>query len=295
MKSTGAIEIIAIDENSAVGDVGAVVESDPVIMPVISPVSPAPAKPAKEADSKAEAKRNSGTIKEQPRIPIPARPDPDGLSIHQTAQTVRPPDFRVSGHPAQARRYGRRYRCRAPAQLSRRLDAGSRHARHPRIRHGQTLRFRSRRPHRRRSRANPRRLRLHQRLPRREVLSRRQALHHRRRHQRNPAPRHRPPATQNLMSRNSINARCLRWGMLQPDLRRGRIEQKCAPKPPPIRPRKPLQTNGGTDELASRPEGRPCLRDMPARGLTRLTWISGAFCRKSAVSPVCPRSPEPEG
>ena len=27
------------------------------------------------------------------------------------------------------------------------------------------------------------------------------------------------------------------------------------------------------------------------RGLTRLPWISGAFCRKSAGSPVCPRSP----
>src|ERR1035441_4280517 len=41
------------------------------------------------------------------------------------------------------------------------------------------------------------------------------------------------------------------WGMLQRDLRRGRIEQKCAPKPPPVRPHKPLQTNGGTDELAN--------------------------------------------
>src|ERR1035441_9594678 len=41
-------------------------------------------------------------------------------------------------------------------------------------------------------------------------------------------------------------------GTDEPDLRRGRIEQKCAPKPPPIRPRKPLQTNGGTDELAIR-------------------------------------------
>jgi hypothetical protein len=29
------------------------------------------------------------------------------------------------------------------------------------------------------------------------------------------------------------------------------------------------------------------------RGLTRLPWISGAFCRKSAGSPVCPPSPEP--
>src|ERR1035438_2165244 len=34
--------------------------------------------------------------------------------------------------------------------------------------------------------------------------------------------------------------------------RRGRIEQKCAPKPAQIRPRKPLETNGGTDELAWR-------------------------------------------
>ena len=32
---------------------------------------------------------------------------------------------------------------------------------------------------------------------------------------------------------------------------------------------------------------------MKSRGLTRLPWISGAFCRKSAGSPVCPRSPEP--
>src|ERR1039458_2498848 len=27
------------------------------------------------------------------------------------------------------------------------------------------------------------------------------------------------------------------------------------------------------------------------RGLTRLPWISGAFCRKFAGSPVCPRIP----
>ena len=29
------------------------------------------------------------------------------------------------------------------------------------------------------------------------------------------------------------------------------------------------------------------------RGLTRLPWISGAFCRKFAGSPVCPRVSEP--
>ena len=40
---------------------------------------------------------------------------------------------------------------------------------------------------RQRMRADSRRLRLHQRLSRREVLSRREAVHHRRRHQRDPA------------------------------------------------------------------------------------------------------------
>src|ERR1035441_5555464 len=32
---------------------------------------------------------------------------------------------------------------------------------------------------------------------------------------------------------------------------------------------------------------------LPLRGLTRLPWISGAFCRKFAGSPVCPRFPGP--
>jgi len=51
MKSTGMIEVVAIDENSAVGYVTVVIEHDPV-MPIVSPVSPSPAKPAKEANSK---------------------------------------------------------------------------------------------------------------------------------------------------------------------------------------------------------------------------------------------------
>src|ERR1035438_3162074 len=40
---------------------------------------------------------------------------------------------------------------------------------------------------------------------------------------------------------------------------------------------------------------RDCaLRGLRLRGLTRLPWISGAFCRKFAGSPVCPRIPEPD-
>ena len=38
--------------------------------------------------------------------------------------------------------------------------------------------------------------------------------------------------------------------MLQPGRRPGRFERKCAPKNRGNRPRKPLETNGGTDELA---------------------------------------------
>jgi len=32
---------------------------------------------------------------------------------------------------------------------------------------------------------------------------------------------------------------------------------------------------------------------LPCRGLTSLTWISGALCRNFAVRPVCPLAPRP--
>src|SRR5580692_12460554 len=83
MKSTGAIEVVAIDENPAMRYVGVVVVNDAVVMPIVAPVVPAPAKPAKEADSKAEAECNSRTCKEQSWVRIPARPHPDWFSIDQ--------------------------------------------------------------------------------------------------------------------------------------------------------------------------------------------------------------------
>ena len=64
-------------------------------------------------------------------------------------------------------------------------DAGNED--HPGIFHGKALRQRSRCAMRQRRRTDSRRLRLHQRLPGGEVLSRREALHHRRRHQRDSA------------------------------------------------------------------------------------------------------------
>src|SRR5437899_13038323 len=88
LESSAMIEVRMIDgvvigEDSAVGYVAVAAETDIVVMPIISPVVPAPSKTAKEADSKAQAKRNSRSGKVQPRIPIPTWPHPDRLSIHQ--------------------------------------------------------------------------------------------------------------------------------------------------------------------------------------------------------------------
>src|SRR5260370_25881790 len=75
-KSTGAIKVVAIDEHPAVGDVRVVVVNDIVVMPVGSPVVPSPAKPAIEADAKAQPKRSSRPGKKQSRIRLPARRHP---------------------------------------------------------------------------------------------------------------------------------------------------------------------------------------------------------------------------
>ena len=94
---TGVIKGVAIGEDSAVGNVAVVVEGDAVVMPVISPVVPAPAKAAEEANTKAETKRNSRSGKVQPWIPIPARPNSEGLSIHEPGIVFRHVnDLRIS-------------------------------------------------------------------------------------------------------------------------------------------------------------------------------------------------------
>src|SRR5437899_10549054 len=80
---TRAIKVVAIDEDSAVGDVAVMIEKDTVVIPIRFPVVPTPAKTAKEADAKAETKRKTRTCKVQSRITIPAWPDPDRLSIHE--------------------------------------------------------------------------------------------------------------------------------------------------------------------------------------------------------------------
>ena len=64
VKSAGVTELVAICEHSAVGLVVVMVETNVVVMPIVSPMVPSPAEPAKEADSQAEAKRNPRAGKE---------------------------------------------------------------------------------------------------------------------------------------------------------------------------------------------------------------------------------------
>src|SRR5882724_8723817 len=95
---TPALKSSAMIEVPAGVVVGVVVVDDIVMMPIISPVVPAPAKTAEEADSKAETKRNTRSGKVQSGIPIPAGPDPDGLSIREPGIIFRNVnDLRVRG------------------------------------------------------------------------------------------------------------------------------------------------------------------------------------------------------
>ena len=68
------MEVVALDECSAVRDVGVVIIDHRVAMPVESPVVPSPAVTAKEAELEAQAKANSRSCEVQSRIRIPAGP-----------------------------------------------------------------------------------------------------------------------------------------------------------------------------------------------------------------------------
>src|SRR5260370_38000750 len=90
MKIAGMIEvasipkIIAIDDGPAIRNVGVVVVyHSPCVVPIVSPVVPAPAEAAKVADSKAKPKTYSWAIQEKSRIRIPTGEDRHGRPINQ--------------------------------------------------------------------------------------------------------------------------------------------------------------------------------------------------------------------
>src|SRR5229473_7642347 len=77
------VEIVAIDDRSAVGDIGVVVVDHPVAMPVPSPVIPAPPKSSEETDSKSSAEVESRTVKEDSGLRIPTLVRDNGIAVHE--------------------------------------------------------------------------------------------------------------------------------------------------------------------------------------------------------------------
>ncbi len=83
MVEVPVVEVVAIDDCSAVGDVGVVVVDHAMAMPVASPVMPTPPKSSEEADPEADSKSNPRSGQEDPRHGIPAWICDDRLTVDE--------------------------------------------------------------------------------------------------------------------------------------------------------------------------------------------------------------------
>jgi len=83
MVKVAVVEVVAIDDSSAVRNVGVVVVDHPMTMPIASPVMPAPAKSTKEADAEADSKSNTRSRQKDPRHGIPAWICDDRLTVDE--------------------------------------------------------------------------------------------------------------------------------------------------------------------------------------------------------------------
>jgi hypothetical protein len=81
--AAAAIKVVAIDNGSAAGDVGVVVVSYAMAMPVASPVMPAPTISAEETDAEPDSKPNPHSGQENPRHGIPAWIGDNWVAIYQ--------------------------------------------------------------------------------------------------------------------------------------------------------------------------------------------------------------------
>ena len=77
------VEVVAINDRSAMGDIGVVVVDHPVAMPVPSPVIPAPPKSSEESNSKSSAEVESRTAVKDSGLRIPTWVGDDGIAVHQ--------------------------------------------------------------------------------------------------------------------------------------------------------------------------------------------------------------------
>src|SRR5467141_3993814 len=81
--AAAAVKVVAIDDGSAVGNVGVVIVDHSVAMPVASPVMPAPTIPSEEADAEPDSKSDTRSGQEDPWHRIPAWIGHDRLAIHE--------------------------------------------------------------------------------------------------------------------------------------------------------------------------------------------------------------------
>jgi hypothetical protein len=77
------VEVVAIDDRPAVGDIGAVVIDHPMAVPVAIPVMPAPTIPSEETDAEPDSKSDSRSGQEDSRHRVPAWIRDDWLAIHE--------------------------------------------------------------------------------------------------------------------------------------------------------------------------------------------------------------------
>src|SRR5882672_3903463 len=78
-----AVEVVVIHDRAAVGDISAVIEHRVMAVPVVSPVIPAPAKPAEEADSKSSTEVESWAAKKDSGHRIPTWVRHNRIPIHE--------------------------------------------------------------------------------------------------------------------------------------------------------------------------------------------------------------------
>ncbi len=90
MIEVAVVEVVAIDDRSAVRDVGVVVVDRCSAVPVVSPVMPAPSISSEKAEPEADSKSNPRSGQEYPRHRIPTRIRDDRLTVHEPGVIGRP-------------------------------------------------------------------------------------------------------------------------------------------------------------------------------------------------------------
>ena len=83
MVEVAVVKVVAVDDRSAVGDVGVVVVDHTVAMPVASPVMPAPTISSEKAHAETDSESNPGSGEEDPGHGIPAWICDDRLAVYE--------------------------------------------------------------------------------------------------------------------------------------------------------------------------------------------------------------------